>query len=254
MNVFCPSCGHRFDTVPPPHDPDGVVSCPKCLSTFATSGLAAPAPEPRRKLKKKPAKGFPVGPVVVLGLFAVAGAGAAIWFVTQRGAGPTNPSPSSKLATTGKSGTGPTATAPAEWKEFASDEGKFKVLVPASLSRTKLKNGAIEYKLDTGELLLGVVTADLTGPTLGKKSREDIINAERDNIIKGGGKLVRESSVTSGDHKGTEVVIEMPGKGTTYYRYFPINRRVYKLEIGGKTAPPHEKDVAKFFESFQVTG
>ena len=68
MNVFCPSCGHRFDTVPPPHDPDGVVSCPKCLSTFATSGLAAPPPaEPRRKLKKKPARGFPVGPVVAGG-------------------------------------------------------------------------------------------------------------------------------------------------------------------------------------------
>src|SRR5205085_10542095 len=86
MNVFCPSCGHRFDTIPPPHDPDGVVSCPQCLSTFATSGLAAPAAEPKRKLKKKPAPSGGVGLAVAAGtVVVIVAVGTAVYFGFLRG-------------------------------------------------------------------------------------------------------------------------------------------------------------------------
>lgn len=253
MNVFCPSCGHRFDTIPPPHDPDGVVSCPKCLSTFATSGLAAvPAVEPRRKLKKKPAKSAPVGPILA-GLVAVLLAGGAgVYFAFFRNTGTTATSSSHTTPVkplTKPDGTPvPTATAPAEWSEFASDEGKFKVLSPGALTRKKRAKD-VSYELDTGDLVLGVIYADV-----GSQAADKAMSDARDALVKQGGKLVRETPVTLGIHKGREFIVDLPGRGNVHQRYFVVNKRLYSLIVLGKSAPPSDRDVARFFESFQVTG
>ena len=60
--------------------------------------------------------------------------------------------------------------------------------------------------------------------------------------------------MSQGDYKGREIVAEIAGKGTVHMRYFAAGKRLYTVMIVGKSKPASDADVARLFDSFQITG
>ena len=58
----------------------------------------------------------------------------------------------------------------------------------------------------------------------------------------------------AGTVKGKEFTADVPGHGTATMRFFVSGRRLYKLMVVGTGKSPEPHDVAKFLDSFRITG
>jgi hypothetical protein len=246
MIVFCPSCGSRISVEPA--SPGGEVTCPRCRSKFSTGGLkpADNAPPPRRFKAKKAGGGKLAGVLIGLIVLLVLGGGAAGLYyggVFGRHAAGTAKSPA----------------APPVWQPFTSVDGRFTVELPGTPEREHVKapgrSGKIlatTYTVETSMATYTVAIQDFEG----KQTPEQLIDQSRADLSAGkSGKLVSEKDVTAGDTKGKAFVADVPNRGKAYIRFFVAGKRLYKLMAvgtGGKS--PDERDVAKFMDSFQVSG
>jgi hypothetical protein len=261
MKVFCPGCGAKIDVQPAPGDTD--VQCPRCHSTFSTEGIKAapadPAPRPAFRKKKKPGGRFVGALIFVVVLLVLGGGTAAVLYFTGvfRPLHTEATSTASNSAKTG--GTGSVAV-PENWKPFESSEAKFAALFPGSPRRdprtAHLSSGTrvrdVAFELEEGGVAYGVVYADMDQRGLRSLTPEQYIDQQR-QALASSGKLQSEKDVTVGPYKGKEFVIDAPGQGKAFMRYFAAGRRLYSLVVKGKSRAPEPNEVAKFFDSFRIT-
>jgi hypothetical protein len=236
MTVFCPGCGAKFSADPSPTDEDGTVVCPRCHSHFATSGVVATAAaEPKRKFKAKK-KNAGAWPSIVIGLLAIGLLGslaAALYFSGAFGRN----SPS-EIAS--KTPDGAVIT----WREYSSEEGKFKALMPGQPARIVRQRKDIEYRVDAPHVQASIVFADVPEKT----------NPESLMVAPHGARMISEKDVSNGGHKGREIVADIPNRGVVHMRYYLAGKRLYSVMIVGKGKPVSDADVARLFDSFQITG
>jgi len=253
MIVFCPGCGSRISVQPA--TPGGDVECPRCHSTFSTAGLKeAPVDaQPPKKFKaKKSGRSRWVGVGIVLLVLLVLGGGAAgvLYFTGTLGrwfGGTTGPI---TMGTTKQ----PT------WQEYVNPEGRFRVLFPGTpdrelvhaQGRSKGRVLATTFTVETPDVSYAVAYEDLDAKV---KTAEQLVEQHRGEAAAGkAGKLVSDRDVTVGTHRGKELVIQLAGGGTAHIRYVAAGERLYKLTVLGRKQTPDPAAVAKFFDSFQLTG
>jgi hypothetical protein len=236
MNLFCPGCGTRISAAPSPLDADGTVVCPRCHSRFSTSGVVATAPaEPKKKFKpKKKGGGAAVAIGVGLCVLVLIGAGAAAMYF----AGWFSRSPSSEITTKGPGGSVTT------WREYSSAEGRFKAMLPGTPERIVRARKDVEFRVDAAHVQASVVFADLP----------ERMPAEKLMVAPPGSKMIGERELELGQHRGREIIADIPNRGIVHMRYYLAGKRLYTVMIVGKSAPAAEADVARLFDSFQITG
>jgi hypothetical protein len=141
------------------------------------------------------------------------------------------------------------------WKEFESSEAHVRALFPGTPKRTLRRTKDVAFELEKDGVAYGIVYADLDQTRVRDKTPEQLIQQQHDQWASGaGGKLVSEKDVTVGGHKGKEFVVDLPGQGKAYLRYFADGRRLYTVMAVGKTRAPDPADVAALFDSFEITG
>jgi hypothetical protein len=102
----------------------------------------------------------------------------------------------------------------------------------------------VEYSLETPDAKIGVVYADL--------SEKD--KPEKHMVAPPGSKMLGEKEITHNNLTGREIVAEVPGHGIAHLRFFKSGNRLYTVMIVGKNKPPAESEIARVFDSFQITG
>jgi len=237
MIVFCPGCGTRISANPSPLETNPTVTCPKCKSQFATSGVNASAnlAEPKRKLKpKKKENGAAIA--IVICVFAIAVVGGGAWAAFYWGLFGKSSAPHAGGAITTHGAT--------EWHEFTSADGKFKVTLPGDPIRKTRSSKEVEYGVETPDAKIGVVYADLPEKT----------KPEKYMVAPPGSKVLKEADVAQGDYKGRDIVAEVPNQGTVHMRFLTTGKRLYTVMIVGKSKPPAQAEVARVLDSFQITG
>jgi hypothetical protein len=254
MVVFCPGCGSRISVEPA--SPGGDVECPRCHSTFPTAGVkdAGNAPQPKRFRPKKAGGGkLAAAGIVFAVLLVMAGGAAGVLYYT----GVLNRWFGGSPAASSSGG----AVVQPTWQEYINADAKFRVLFPGTPTRdtipppSKLKAGAkpriVSFTAETPDVTYSVIHEDFDTKS---DSPEQALDKHRADMAAGrGGKLVSEKDVVSGTYKGKEFVVEAPNRGTAHIRYFPVGRRLYKVMALGTQRPPEASEVAKFFDSFQIT-
>ena len=121
---------------------------------------------------------------------------------------------------------------------------------------SQLKGGAkpkvVSFTVETPDVKYSIAYEDFDQ---GSDTPDQFIERQRTDLAAGrGGKLVSEKDVTAGPHKGKEFVVEVPKVGTAHMRFFAAGRRLYKVTAVGSRRPPEPAEVAKLFDSFQITG
>jgi hypothetical protein len=195
---------------------------------------------PRRKSRRKVNSGMIV--VVVAILLSLAGLTAAGIFVLRSGMFGSRPSSSN-------------------WEEVVSPEGGFRVLFPTaprkavrSVSSQAGQVTDTAYLLDTPDWSMAVRFADFDKPGQANVAMEEIVNAGRNGTVKAlGGNVTSEKEISLAGHEGKEVIVNVPGRGTSWLRWYIVKRRIYTVVIMSHRATPHSSDVARFLDSFQLT-
>jgi hypothetical protein len=148
-----------------------------------------------------------------------------------------------------------------EYKQFASADGRYKVLFPGPV-KTETK----ELKADRHTLKLTIDSVEFGADALYCVTfidyPEEVTKADpvkrldkvRDGNKGPNGKLLSEKAVEFGPEKypGREVLIEKPD-GVIRNRIILAGPRMYQVMIEGPRAFVTSPDAERFFDSFQVT-
>ena len=147
------------------------------------------------------------------------------------------------------------------WQEVVSAEGRFRVMMPGQPSKevrtVKSLVGPVTdtyYAFDTKEWNIGVRYADFDGPGQLETPIEEIIKSGRESTVQQfKGFVLSEKEIVVSGHRGNELVMEIPRRGTTYIRWIPVNRRLYTIAFMSNVATSSKTEVNRFFDSFQIT-
>jgi hypothetical protein len=148
-----------------------------------------------------------------------------------------------------------------EYKQFASSEGRYKVLFPGGV-----KSETQELKTDLGTLKLTIDSVELDDDVvfcvtfidypeeLTKTDPPKRLDKIRDGSKGADGKVLSEKDVTVGPekHPGREVLIQKPDV-VIRNRIVLAGTRMYQVMIEGSKAFVTSPDADRFFDSFQVT-
>ena len=66
--------------------------------------------------------------------------------------------------------------------------------------------------------------------------------------------MLKDSEIVLGDHKGRDIVADLPARGVVHMRYLSAGHRLYSVLIVGKARLVTDAEVKKLFDSFQITG
>jgi hypothetical protein len=148
-----------------------------------------------------------------------------------------------------------------EWKEFSSEEGRFKVLMPGEPKAYQLDT---ESDFGKGKLNMFRVMAGETGyvanysdfpEAIKKQPLKQVFDSSRDGAIANlSGKLATEKDIKLGDHPGRETLIDVSGKAMFRAKVYLVGRRMYQVVMVGSKEAVSSKDAEKFFDSFKLTG
>jgi hypothetical protein len=158
----------------------------------------------------------------------------------------------------------PPAPPKIEWKEFISDEGRFKVLFPGIPHQTFKENDTPNGKVKT-TIFDVALTEDyfevrygdfLAEPDVNQNDLKSYYDFIRDNTLKlQPSTLLSERDISLNGKQGRELVINF---NETYikYRLFLIGRRMFqasiRVKISRKDDPIFQDRANKFLDSFQI--
>jgi hypothetical protein len=146
------------------------------------------------------------------------------------------------------------------FREFTSEEGKFKVEMPGSPSReTVSAHGLtmISFQVEEKDGAYGVAYADI--PMLGAASSALItraLDSARDNMVsKVNGKFTGESRISlDGKYPGREIRADIPEKnGLIQGRLYLVKDRVYMVMVVGLPGWVNSANAKRFLDSLELT-
>jgi hypothetical protein len=153
-----------------------------------------------------------------------------------------------------------------DWKEFISEEGKFKVTFPGtpvkSIREKDAPSGKVLnpwFEVTLPQSYFALLYADLPDESIPKP---DALNAFYDNIRDGlisfNFKLVTEREIKLEEKVGRELVFTSPDGITLKTRLYLIGKRQFQLittfDLPPKGTVETGKNVDKFLDSFKFTG
>lgn len=243
----CPGCARKFNA--PDHLVGKNVRCPQCNTSFAlqAAGGGAPAnfdfasaPDPVSPAAPPPAskgsRSLLIGAIAAgVGMMALmvlcAGVGLAYYFLLG----------------------GPAAG----WKEYASTDGGFTVLLPpnpAQKDKTDAKFAAGKIREVSAQPAssrnYSVQYYDLGGLPI---NHYLYLGWLRNDLLSGGGTLVRENEVSLAPHTGKEIVVELAGDQLLVRRIYLAEARVFWLTAQYPKSSAPSAEAQKFFDSFKIT-
>jgi hypothetical protein len=110
------------------------------------------------------------------------------------------------------------------------------------------------HEIDGQDLSYSITYADFSPLQLQQMSLEQIINSGRDQMVrKLAGRLETDRPITLDGHRGREIVVAVPGRGTFAIRYYIADSRLYTLALAGKGAAVDSREGRAFFGSFRIT-
>jgi hypothetical protein len=148
------------------------------------------------------------------------------------------------------------------WKDFASEEGGFKVKFPIqptrAISKVEMAFGKADmtqFRVITSKTAFIVGFVDFPSAIPDTEEIKMRYDLARDGLIdKNGDRLMSEREVILSDFAGRELVIQNPLVSQTV-RMFIINQRMFTLiavtETRNKTA--YQASINKFLDSFELT-
>jgi hypothetical protein len=149
-----------------------------------------------------------------------------------------------------------------DWKEFASKEGRFKVLMRGTPEQYKLD---AESDFGKGVLHMNSVQADKTmyganycdfPAEIKKAPLKQVYDSSRDGAVANlEGKLASEKDIKLGDYPGREIRIDVAGgKRLFRARVYLVDQRLYQVVVFGTREAATSKDADKFLDSFKLAG
>jgi hypothetical protein len=131
------------------------------------------------------------------------------------------------------------------WKEFASKEGRFKVLMPGTP-----KQDQAETESDFGKGVLHMNTAQ-AGKTL---YGANYCDSSRDGAVANlEGELAGEKDIKLGEYPGREIQIDVAGgKRLFRVRVYLVDQRLYQVVVFGTKEAATSKEADKFLDSFKL--
>jgi hypothetical protein len=149
---------------------------------------------------------------------------------------------------------------PPEWKEFASKEGRFTVLMPGTPKQNKADTESDFGKgvlymnvMQIGKVMYGANYCDYPAEVK-KASIKKIYDASRDGAVANmKGKLDSEKDIKLGEYPGREIRIEVAeGKYLFRARVYLVEQRLYQVVILGTPEDATSKEADKFLDSFKL--
>ncbi len=153
-----------------------------------------------------------------------------------------------------------------DWKEFVSDEGKFKATFPFIPVKTvkeidggtgKIQTTRFEISLSEPEIYFGVLYADYpNAPTMNEDALRTNYDNVRDGFSKAGnGKLTSDRDVWANGKLGREIVFDFDNKTIVTYRTYLIGTRQFQVITSTKASlikdAEIKRSIDKFLNSFQ---
>ena len=147
------------------------------------------------------------------------------------------------------------------WKEFASKEGRFKVLMPGTVKQYKLDTesdfgkGVLHMNtVEAGKTLYGANYCDFPAEVK-KVPRKQVYDSSRDGAVANmEGKLASEKDTKLGEHPGREIRIDVAGgKRLFRVRVYLVEQRLYQVVVFGTPEAATSKEADKFLDSFKLT-
>src|SRR5262245_9888490 len=145
------------------------------------------------------------------------------------------------------------------WREFASPDKRYKLLMPGKPEfQRKPAPGAVPgmrvYVVDLKSSAFLVATLDIPPKEMERMSVEKRLEAASRGFMfrVPGSTLVSEKKVELDRHPGREFVVKAGDKGTFVVRAYMVDDRLYMLTAAGKDFTADHADVVKFFSSLKL--
>jgi hypothetical protein len=147
-----------------------------------------------------------------------------------------------------------------DWKEFASQEGRFKVLMPGTPKQDKFdtesdfgKGVLYMNSIAVGKTMYGANYCDFPAE-IKKAPIKQVFDSSRDGAVANmQGKLAGEKDIKLGDYPGREIQIDVAGgKQLFRARVYLVDQRLYQVVVMGTKEAATSKDADKFLDSFKL--
>ncbi len=147
-----------------------------------------------------------------------------------------------------------------EWKEFASKEGRFKVLMPGTPKQDKAETesdfgkGVLHMNtVQAGKTMYGANYCDFPAE-IKKTPLKQVFDSSRDGAVANlEGKLASEKDIKLGEYPGREILIDLAGgKRLFRVRVYLVDQRLYQVVVFGTKEAATAKEADKFLDSFTL--
>ncbi|MBY0526207.1 MAG: hypothetical protein K2R98_22625 [Gemmataceae bacterium] len=247
----CPGCSRRFNA--PDQFLGKQVKCPQCAHAFVFQAVSTPPAPARGPAVPSQNEPFPspaaspnnrsrrnnglliAGVAVAFGLmFCLLSSVLGLWYLLRGGGD-------------------------AQWKEFAPNGGGFTILMPVNpetkenndqkiLTSGRIKEASAQ---SAAKATYTVHYYDLPDRPINSHLYQTWL---RNQLLTGGGKVVREQDVNQGGYSGREVMVDLPDDQVLVRRIYLAEARVFWVTAQySRATPKASAEVQKFLDSFQIT-
>jgi hypothetical protein len=149
-----------------------------------------------------------------------------------------------------------------EWKEFASKDGRFKVLMPGTPKQEQAETesdfgkGILHMNaLQEGKTMYGANYCDFPAE-IKKVPLKKLFDASRDGAVANlEGKRAGEKDIKLGEYPGREILIDVAGgKRLFRARVYLVDQRLYQVVVFGTRQAATSKEADRFLDSFKLVG
>ncbi len=148
----------------------------------------------------------------------------------------------------------------AEFKEFASAEGRFKVKMPGTPKEEMHFAGLVSMKVysvqeENGAYAVAFADMPISMPESAAQVQARLDGARDGMVKKANATLTSAHSISlRGTHPGREVNADLPAqKGKLRARVYLVDKRLYQVMVVGTKSWTTSSDATKFLDSLVVT-